>query len=92
MAPQGVRLELCVEDLHDLSRQVVRSEHAAVIVKEVELEMPPKRERGELNTVEVERNLSFFVALRLIGLCKGATKPTTVYPNTHEKLRDVPQD
>ncbi|PHJ23963.1 zpr1 zinc finger domain-containing protein [Cystoisospora suis] len=52
LAPQGIRLELHVEDVHDLSRQVVRSEHAAVIVKEVELEMPPRRERGELNTVE----------------------------------------
>ncbi|EPR63995.1 ZPR1 zinc finger domain-containing protein [Toxoplasma gondii GAB2-2007-GAL-DOM2] len=52
LAPQGVRLELTVQSAADLDRQIVRSEHATLIVKEVELEVPPKRDRGELTTVE----------------------------------------
>ncbi|CBZ55643.1 hypothetical protein NCLIV_060680 [Neospora caninum Liverpool] len=52
LAPQGVRLELTVRSAADLDRQIVRSEHATLIVKEIELEVPPKRDRGELTTVE----------------------------------------
>ncbi|PFH37589.1 ZPR1 zinc finger domain-containing protein [Besnoitia besnoiti] len=52
LAPQGVRLELTVRRPADFDRQLVKGEHATVILKELEIEIPPKRERGELTTVE----------------------------------------
>ncbi|XP_045605260.1 zinc finger protein ZPR1 [Procambarus clarkii] len=49
---QGVRYELCVENEMDLSRQIVRSNHATVSVPEVQLEIPGNLEKGEVTTIE----------------------------------------
>ena len=42
----GVHYQFTVEDVKDLSRQVVRSDHAAVSVPELELEIPADGEKG----------------------------------------------
>ncbi|KAK4298271.1 hypothetical protein Pmani_029378 [Petrolisthes manimaculis] len=49
---KGVRYRLEVRETHDLARQVVRSEHATVNIPELELEIPPTSEKGEVTTVE----------------------------------------
>ncbi|KAK3849514.1 hypothetical protein Pcinc_043739, partial [Petrolisthes cinctipes] len=49
---RGVRYRLEVRETRDLARQVVRSEHATVNIPELELEIPPMSEKGEVTTVE----------------------------------------
>ncbi|XP_042235122.1 zinc finger protein ZPR1-like isoform X2 [Homarus americanus] len=49
---QGVRFEVSIQNQNDLSRQVVRSDHATVSVPEVQLEIPGNVEKGEVTTVE----------------------------------------
>ncbi|XP_045106937.1 zinc finger protein ZPR1-like [Portunus trituberculatus] len=49
---KGVRYQLQVRDERDLSRQVVKSGEATVCIPEVELEIPPNKEKGEVTTVE----------------------------------------
>ncbi|MPC90484.1 Zinc finger protein ZPR1 [Portunus trituberculatus] len=43
---KGVRYQLQVRDERDLSRQVVKSGEATVCIPEVELEIPPNKEKG----------------------------------------------
>ncbi|KAL8449370.1 hypothetical protein Emag_003615 [Eimeria magna] len=52
LAPRGVHIECKVISSLDLNRQAVRSESCTVKIPEVELEIPPSRERAELNTIE----------------------------------------
>lgn len=49
---RGVRYQLDVREEADLSRQVVKSDVATVSVPELELEIPPTGEKGEVTTVE----------------------------------------
>lgn len=48
----GVRYELAIKEPRDLSRQVVKSDHATFSIPEVELEIPGDGEKGEVTTVE----------------------------------------
>ncbi|KPI89092.1 putative zinc-finger protein ZPR1 [Leptomonas seymouri] len=50
--PKRVRYELQVQNKADLDRQVVKSEFATITIPELELEIPPESQRGNLNTVE----------------------------------------
>ncbi|KAK7196244.1 zinc-finger protein ZPR1 [Novymonas esmeraldas] len=50
--PKKVRYELQVRSKRDLDRQVVKSEFATVTIPELELEIPPESQKGNLNTVE----------------------------------------
>lgn len=49
---KGVHYQLQVRDERDLSRQIVKSGEATVCIPEVELEIPPNKEKGEVTTVE----------------------------------------
>ncbi|XP_042871383.1 zinc finger protein ZPR1-like [Penaeus japonicus] len=48
----GVRYELAIKEQRDLSRQIVKSDHAIFSIPEVELEIPGDGEKGEVTTVE----------------------------------------
>ncbi|TPP55029.1 ZPR1 zinc-finger domain family protein [Leishmania donovani] len=50
--PKRVRYELQVHSKQDLDRQVVKSEFATIAIPELELEIPPESQKGNLNTVE----------------------------------------
>ncbi|CAL4078473.1 unnamed protein product [Meganyctiphanes norvegica] len=48
----GVNFKLNVKNTQDLSRQLVKSDYATVCIPEIELEIPPEGEKGEVTTVE----------------------------------------
>ncbi|KAI6199711.1 hypothetical protein M3Y96_00655800 [Aphelenchoides besseyi] len=48
----GSEIVLNVKEQSDLSRTVVKSEYASLVVPELELEIPPKSQPGEVTTVE----------------------------------------
>jgi len=48
----GVNYKLNVKTSKDLSRQLVKSDYATVCVPDVELEIPPEGDKGEVTTVE----------------------------------------
>ncbi|XP_070392912.1 zinc finger protein ZPR1 [Dermacentor albipictus] len=50
--PTGIRFELLVRTKQDLNRQVVKTKDAAVVVPEVELEIPARTQEGSVTTVE----------------------------------------
>lgn len=52
IAEKGVRYLLKVETPRDLNRQVVKSDYASVKIVEVDFEIPPKSQNGEITTVE----------------------------------------
>lgn len=49
---QGLRVTVNIATERDLSRQVVKSDYATVKIAELELEIPPKGQKGEISTVE----------------------------------------
>lgn len=49
---QGVRFSVKICSERDLSRQVVKSDYATLSVPEIELEIPPLTQKGEISTVE----------------------------------------
>jgi len=48
----GTRTIALINGQRDLNRQVVKSEHCTVIIKELDFEIPPQTQRGVLTTVE----------------------------------------
>merc|ERR1719402_295487 len=49
---KGVRYAVTIRNERDLCRQVVKSDHATLSVPEIELEIPPMSQKGEVTTVE----------------------------------------
>merc|ERR1719412_363603 len=49
---KGVRYAVTIRNERDLCRQVVKSDHATLSVPEIELEIPPRGQKGEVSTVE----------------------------------------
>jgi len=49
---KGLRVKVVISNERDLSRQVVKSDFATVTVPELDLEIPPKGQKGEISTVE----------------------------------------
>eukprot|EP00920_Eleutheroschizon_duboscqi_P040644 GHVT01097176.1.p1 GENE.GHVT01097176.1~~GHVT01097176.1.p1 ORF type:complete len:478 (-),score=67.14 GHVT01097176.1:1744-3177(-) len=49
---KGLSISLVVKSLEDISRQVIKSEHATLTIKELEFEIPSSTQRGVTSTVE----------------------------------------
>jgi len=49
---KGLRVTITIASERDLSRQVVKSDYATIRIPELELEIPPKGQKGEISTVE----------------------------------------
>ena len=49
---KGLQVKVVISSERDLSRQVVKSDYATVKIPELELEIPPKGQKGEISTVE----------------------------------------
>ena len=57
---KGLKIQVTIANERDLCRQVVKSDYATIKVPELELEIPPKGQKGEISTVEgiLERTVS----------------------------------
>jgi zinc finger protein len=49
---QGCKYRLLVKDQSDLDRQLIKSDSARVLIEELELEIPPMTQKGEISTIE----------------------------------------
>jgi zinc finger protein len=52
LADSGIRFEVNVATSRDMSRKVVKSEYATIRFPEIDLEIPPKTQKGKLTTIE----------------------------------------
>lgn len=57
---RGIEINLHVTAESDLSRQVVKSDHASIVIPEIDLEIPVGSQKGAITTVEgiLERTIS----------------------------------
>lgn len=67
---QGCVYELEVQTQRDLDRQLIKSDSATVRVKELEFEIPPMTQKGEISTIEgflrtAAKNLALYQAERM---------------------------
>lgn len=84
LAPRGIFISCYVISPLDLNRQVVRSENCLVRIPMLELEVPPSRNRAELNTIEG------FVLSFAENLTCAALYQTQIQQNdTAEKLHEL---
>ncbi|CAM9344650.1 unnamed protein product [Phaeothamnion confervicola] len=49
---KGCRFELAVISVDDLNRQVIKSDYATISFPDIEFEIPPRTQRGEITTIE----------------------------------------
>ncbi|KAK6107463.1 ZPR1 zinc-finger domain family protein [Brugia pahangi] len=76
----GIEIVLCVKNMSDWNRQVIKSEYAEIEIKELELIIPPKSQSGEITTVEgiLQRVIS--------GLSQDQNRRRQCYPESAEKI------
>ncbi|KAI6227494.1 ZPR1 zinc finger domain protein [Aphelenchoides fujianensis] len=78
----GSEIVLSVKETSDLNRTVVKSEYASVHVPELELEIPPKSQPGEITTVEG-------ILMRVKqGLLQNQERRREVDPESGKKVDD----
>lgn len=49
---QGCRIELDVTKSEDLNRQIIKADTATIYFPDIDFEIPPKTQRGKINTIE----------------------------------------
>lgn len=49
---QGAKITLTVTDREDLNRQIIKADTGSLYFKELDFEIPPKTQRGTINTIE----------------------------------------
>ncbi len=69
--PKGSIIELLITSESDLNRQLIKSDSASVLIKELEFEIPPGTQKGEISTIEgiltqAIKNLQMYQPERLI--------------------------
>lgn len=52
VAEKGIKITVIIKHLNDLNRQVVKSDYTSFKIKELDFEVPPKSQKGEVTTVE----------------------------------------
>jgi len=77
---KGVRITVSVANERDLSRQVVRSDSASVLVPTIDLEIPATGQKGEVTTLEglLQRTIS--------GLSQDQPVRRALHPEDAEKI------
>ncbi|VDM99415.1 unnamed protein product [Thelazia callipaeda] len=78
----GIDITLHVNNLSDLNRMVVKSEYAEVEIKELELNIPPKSQSGEVTTVEG------IVRRVITGLSQDQDRRRQFDPENAEKISE----
>lgn len=83
---QGCIYELQVTTPRDLDRQLIKSDSATVRLKEIDFEIPPLTQKGEISTIEgilrtAAKNLSLYQAQRMEDSPEIGTKVAEVIMN-----------
>jgi zinc finger protein len=79
---EGVEFRLEVREKVDLDRQMVKSDYASVSIPELELEIPPASQKGEVTTIEG-------VLQRVVeGLKQDQDRRLTTAPDEFQQIED----
>lgn len=78
--PKGMKLKLLVKNEKDLNRRIVKSDFSSVRIEELDFEIPPQSQKGEVTTVEgiISRVIS--------GLSQDQEKRRQQHPDEAEKI------
>lgn len=83
IASRGAMISCLIEDERDLSRQIVKQDTASILFKEIDFEIPPHTQRGQLNTVEG------FILASIEGLQQDQVFRKDNLPDLYEKIEQV---
>ena len=89
-----IQLQGCVYNLYvmapkDLDRQIIKSDSASIKIKEIDFEIPPMTQKGEINTIEgilrtAAKNLQFGQPIRMIEAPEIAAKVGEIIDKLNE--------
>ncbi|RYY68323.1 hypothetical protein EON63_24930, partial [archaeon] len=84
---QGCIYGLKVTHPKDLNRQIIKSDSASLRIREIDFEIPPHTQKGEINTLEgvlktAAKNLSLYQHERLMGNPEVGLRYSCITPYT----------
>jgi len=79
----GVKYILKVGGSVDLNRQVIKSNHGSIVIKELEFCIPPMTQKGEINTIEG------FITNAAERIQEGQEERKKIDPETTKKIQAV---
>lgn len=50
--PKGIKIRLKVTEPKDLNRKIIKSDYSCIKIEELDFEIPPKSQKGEVTTIE----------------------------------------
>lgn len=77
---KGVRFKIIVDEENDLNRKVCKSDYSSIRIEELDFEIPPKSQKGEITTIEGIIN-------RVVtGLSQDQDKRKVEHPDAAEQI------
>jgi zinc finger protein len=77
---KGIRFKIVVDEEKDLNRRICKSDYSSVRIEELDFEIPPKSQKGEITTIEgiLSRVIS--------GLLQDQEKRKVEHPDAAEQI------
>ncbi|XP_070500775.1 zinc finger protein ZPR1 [Chironomus tepperi] len=82
---KAIRIKLTVDDVKDLNRRVCKTDYSGVRIEELDFEIPPKSQKGEITTIEgiIDRVVT--------GLSQDQEKRNLEHPEAAEQINQFIQ-
>lgn len=82
---KGIRIKLTIDDIKDLNRRVCKTDYSGVRIEELDFEIPPKSQKGEITTIEgiIDRVVN--------GLSQDQEKRNLEHPEAAEQINQFIQ-
>jgi zinc finger protein len=82
---KGIKIKLTVDNVKDLNRRVCKTDYSALRIEELDFEIPPKSQKGEITTIEglIDRVVT--------GLSQDQEKRNLEHPEAAEQINQFIQ-
>ncbi|CAG9809578.1 unnamed protein product [Chironomus riparius] len=82
---KGIKIKLTIDDVKDLNRRVCKTDYSALRIEELDFEIPPKSQKGEITTIEgiIDRVVN--------GLSQDQEKRKLEHPEAAEQISQFMQ-
>lgn len=77
---KGIQYKIVIDEEKDLNRKVCKSDYSSVRIEELDFEVPPKSQKGEITTVEG------IITRVIAGLSQDQEKRKVDHPEAAEKI------
>lgn len=79
---KAIRIKLTIENEKDLNRRVCKTDYSGIRIEELDFEIPPKSQKGEITTVEG------IISRVVTGLSQDQEKRQVEHPEAAQQIND----